>query len=746
MTGRGSYAADLRPDRVLQMCVVRSPYAHADIVGIDTASGESSPGVVAVFTAADLEDANDEFPILQLRPHPGIGAPVNHCALATQRTRYVGEPVAVVLAETAAIATDAVSRIVVDYEPLEPVVGIEDAVAPNGPLVHDAAPANLAGTYTQSIGDPDSAIASAAHVVRRRLTIDRGAGHPIETRSILAEPSREGLTMWCGTQIPHRLRDFLADRLGIESVRLRVITPDTGGAFGVKGYTYPEDLLVPWTAIRLGRPVRWVETRREHAVATFAERRQVFEATLALDDDFRITALDVEFVHDLGAYIPYGFAVPQNTANHSIGPYVIPAARVSWRAVYTNITPTATYRGAGRPQGVFVIERLLDAAAREFGLDPVELRTLNLIQPSQQPYDTGLVTPVGPVVYDSGDYPSAMKAALSELPYGGWRSRQRHLRREGRLIGIGVANYVEFSVTYPFEGAAVEVTDEGLLRMATGPSQQGQGYETVFAQVCADVLDLPLHRVAVIAGDTAAIERGAGNYGSRVAIMAGSAAHIAVHRLRDTAFEVAAQHLRAPPEELRWEGGSILTPSGIRLELDELAALAHSAGKPLEETVYYETAGPHVSNGAHAAVVEVDPATGETTFHRYVVVHDCGRMLNPALVDGQIMGGLAQGLGGCLTERYVHDDQGQPLTTTFVDYLLPSASDVPHVEIRHLISPSPNNPLGVKGAGEGGIIPVYALVAAAVEDATGTPVDNLPLSPETVRNLSLGRIAGCSRS
>ena len=746
MTGRGSYAADLRPDGVLQMCVVRSPYAHADIVGIDTEWAESYPGVMGVFTATDLEDANDEFPILQLRPHPGIGAPVNHGALATRRTRYVGEPVAVVVAESAALATDAVSRIVVDYEPLEPVVGIEKAVAPNAPLVHDAAPANLAGAYTQSIGDPDSAVASAAHVVRRRLTIDRGAGHPIETRSILAAPSGEGLTIWCGTQIPHRLRDFLADRLGIESARLRVIAPDTGGAFGVKGYTYPEDLLVPWTAVRLGRPVRWVETRREHAVATFAERRQVFQATLALDDDFRIAALDVEFDHDLGAYIPYGFAVPQNTANHLIGPYVIPVARVSWRAVYTNITPTATYRGAGRPQGTFVIERLLDGAARRFGIDPVELRMRNLIRPAEQPYDTGLVSPAGPVVYDSGDYPGAMDAAVAELPYQRWRSRQRELRRQGRLIGIGVANYVEFSVTFPFEGAAVEVTEDGIVRMATGPSQQGQGYETVFAQVCADVFDLPVDRVVVIAGDTAAIGHGAGNYGSRVAIMAGSAAHIAGHRLREAALAIAGEHLRTPPDELSWNRGGVLTATGSRLELGRLAALARSAGKPLQETVYYEAAGPHVSNGTHAAVVEVDAETGETRFHRYIVVHDCGRMLNPTLVEGQVLGGLVQGLGGCLTERYFHDDQGQPLTTTFVDYLLPLASDVPRVSVRHLVSPSPNNPLGVKGAGEGGIIPVYALVAAAVEDATGTPVDDLPLSPEGIRNLALGRSGGYSKS
>ena len=736
ITGRGRYAADLRPDGLLHLAVVRSPYASAEVRHIETSAAASSPGVVEVFTEDDLGRVNDEFPVFQLKPHPGIEAPVNHRALATGRVSYVGEPVAAVVAHGADLAVDATSRLVIDYQPLHPVVTVGEAVAQGAVLVHDKAPGNIGGSFTQSIGDVDRAIGSAAHVFRRRLSIDRGAGQPIETRTIVAEPSPDGVTLWSGTQNPHRMRDFLADRLGLEPTQLRLVCPDTGGGFGVKAYNYPEDLLVTWTALRLGRPVRWEETRREHAVATFAERGQTFDATLALDDDLRITALDVAFDHDLGAYIPYGFVVAQNTANHLMGPYAIPAARIGWRGVYTNLPPTATYRGAGRPQAIFVIERLLDHAALGLGIDPAELRRRNLVPPDRQPYDTGMVTPVGPLVYDSGDYPAAMDEALGALPYDEWRSRQEDLRGKGRLIGIGVANYVEFSVTFPFEGAAVEFRDDGSVRVATGPSQQGQGYETVFAQVCADVLELPPETVEVVAGDTAAIENGVGNYGSRVAIMAGNAAHIATNRLREAALDVAAEHLGASPELLRWKGGAVVGGDGTRLGLGDLAALARTAGKPLEETVYYEAAGPPVANGVHAAVVEVDPENGEVSFHRYVVVHDCGTMINPTLVEGQIVGGLVQGLGGSLMERLVFDGDGQPLTTTFMDYLLPSAQAVPELELRHMVSPSPLNPLGVKGAGEGGIIPVYALVAAAVEDATGAPVDELPLSLEKVRLLA----------
>ena len=746
ITGAGQYVDDLPLDGACEMAVVRSPFAHANVDGIDLEEARAVPGVVEILTAGDLGEANAEFPVFQLRSHPGITNAVNHGCLAGEAVRFVGEAVAAVFAETRVGAREAARLVSPRYEPLAPTVSLEDAELPAAAWVHERAPRNVAGRFEQSVGDIAAAFRYAAHVVERRLRMDRGAGHPIEPRTIAAIPVQEGVEVWTGTQVPHRLRDFLAPRLGLKPEHVRIRPPDTGGAFGVKGYTYPEDLLAPFACLRLGRPVRWVEERREHSVATFPERTQSFEARLALDDEGMLLGLDVDFVQELGAYLVYGFAVPQNTANHIVGPYRIPAVRTSWRAVYTNVTPSGPYRGAGRPQGAFVIERLLDAAARSLHIDPVEIRRQNLIEPTDHPYDTGLRTPVGSVIYDSGDYPACLQKAIEELSYDQWRRRQADWERDGRMIGLGVANYVEFSITFPFESASVEVITTGDVEIALGASHQGQGYETTFAQLGADVLAVHPRQVRVIAGDTGLIDSGGGNYGSRVAITAGSAAQLAAHAVRDRALDIAGRILQVSPSDLVLSGGIAHVPGApaSAITLGALAVEARDSGGGLSAVRRFEARGTHVSSGTHAVAVEVDGDTGQVTVLRYVVVHDCGTIINPMIVEGQIRGAVAQGLGGCFMEQLVFDSDGQPLTTSLMDYRLPTAWDIPDIEIHHIVTPSPNNPLGVKGAGEGGIIPVYAVIAAAVEDAIGTPVDHIPVLPADVHAMLRTHLDGDS--
>lgn len=733
LTGQGQFVDDIRLPGALEAAVLRSPYAHARIGRVDAAAARALPGVLAVYTAADLGDLARPFPILQ--PHPGLTAAVNQGPLAGSAVRYVGEPIALVVAEDRYVAEDAAEQIEVEYEPLPAVVDVEAALAPGAPQVHAAAPGNVSGAYRQGVGDVDAAFARAAHVFRQRLRIQRGSAQPMETRGVAARPADGGLTVWSSTQRPYRLRTILADFLGLPPERIRAVAPDVGGAFGAKGNFYPEELLVPLAAWRLGRPVRWVEDRREHFVATVQERTQLFDVAVATAADGRLLGLKVAFLHDLGAYAPYGFVLAQNAANHMIGPYRIPAVSIAWQGVYTHLTPTAAYRGAGRPQGVFVIERTLDLVARELGLDPAEVRRRNLVAPGELPYDTGIVSGRGRLVYDSGDYPACQATALAKLDYAGWREEQVRLRAQGRRVGIGIANYIEVSTTQPYEGARVRVTPTGEIWVGTGAGSQGQGHRTALAQICADVLGVDTAEIAFADGDTDLLEKGIGTFGSRTAILVGNAVRVAAAEVRERALALAARLLEAAAADLEWLGTAVAV-RGVparRLTLAELAAAAAGEGALLDVTHYYSTAGMHVANGTHAAVVEVHPDTGFVTFLRYVVMHDCGIVINPLLVDGQVYGGLAQSLGGALYERLVYDEAGQLLTGTMMDYLLPTATEIPEVDLHHMETASPHNPLGFKGAGEGGALPPYAVIAAAVEDAVGMPVRELPLTPVQVR-------------
>ncbi|MDB4894586.1 MAG: xanthine dehydrogenase, molybdenum binding subunit apoprotein [Firmicutes bacterium] len=741
LTGRGQFVDDIPLPGALEGAVLRSEHAHARIVALDAGPALALPGVLAVITAADLGPALRPFPVMQ--QHPGLAACYNMAALADGVVRYVGEPIAFVVADNRYVAEDALELITVEYEALPAVASLEAALAPDAALVHAGAPGNLCGGFTQGAGDVDAALAAAPRILHQRLRIERGSAQPMETRAVAARYEDGQLTVWSSTQRPHRLRSIVAEFLGLAPEQVRAIAPDVGGAFGAKGNFYPEELLVPFAAMAIGRPVRWVEDRRENFLAMTQDRVQRFDITAGVDGDGRLLALKVECLHDLGAYAPYGFIPMVNIANHIIGPYKIPAIAVTLRGIYTHCTPTAAYRGAGRPQGVFAVERTMDLIARELGCDPAEVRRRNLIQPGEMPYDTGVSVGQSRLVYDSGDYPACQAAALAHLDYAGWRQEQGRLRAQGRLIGIGLANYIELASTEPFEGARLEATADGELIVRTGAGSQGQGHQTALAQIAAELLGLSLHQVRVEAGDTAGIAKGIGTFGSRTAILVGNAIRVAADQLRQQAIETAARLLWVSPQELEWHGGGVQRKDGgVQLMLAGLARAALDQGAPLAATHYFANPGLHTANGTHAAVVEVDGSTGVVRFRRYVVMHDCGIVINPLLADGQVYGGLAQALGGSLYERLVYDESGQLLTGSYMDYLLPTAAEMPDVELHHMESASPHTPLGVKGAGEGGSLPPYACIAAAIEDAIGVPVRALPLSPSQITALMRGEAMG----
>ncbi len=580
----------------------------------------------------------------------------------------------------------------------------------------------------------------------------RGCAHPLECRGVVAEwNAREGsLRLWSSTQTPHLEKRVLAELLEISPSRVRVIAPDVGGGFGPKAIFYGEDAVVAAASRLLDRPLKWIEDRREHFLATTQERDQYWSMEIALDSEARILAVRGTMVHDTGAYLPWGVVMPTIAATTVPGPYVVPSYDLGVTVAYTNKVPTTPVRGAGRPQAVFAMERLLDRAAAELGLDAAEIRRRNLIQPSQMPYAVGLTFRDGkPVIYDSGDYPTCLDHALDLCGYTGFRRRQREARDEGRYIGLGLGSYVEGTGLGPFEGVTLRILDNGTVSVASGAAPQGQGHQTMLQQIVAAELGVPMEDIAVTLGDTDAIAMGVGTFASRITANAGPAAAIAAKTVRAKAVALAARVLAADPAELVCEDGQVGVTTGNRrsLSLGELARL--SQGSPgfsltpgetpgLEHTAWFTPAQAAYCNGTHAAEVEVDIETGEVRILNYFVVHDSGTLINPLIVDGQIQGGVAHGIGNALLEWMGYDEAAQPLTTTFADYALPSACTVPNVTSLHMETPSPLNPLGVKGAGEGGTIPVAAAVAAAIEDALrpfGVRITQSPITPNYLLSL-----------
>jgi carbon-monoxide dehydrogenase large subunit len=750
LTGHGTYIDDLQLPGLLHAAFYRSPHAHARIVRLDVGRARAHPGVVAVFTAAELPPAI-RGPLPRLIPHPALVHHKTQVALAGDVVRHVGEPIAMVVAVSRYVAEDAADLLEVEFAPLPAVVDLEAAVRPGSPRVHDDVPDNVAAHYTQRVGDVEAAFARAAHVFRERFVIDRGASSPIETRGVVAQwdAKTRQLVVWDTTQAPIRIRNFLAQLFGLSLHDVRVIAPDIGGGFGPKiMMCYPEEILIPHAAMVLGRPVKWIEDRREHFVATNHERVQVYDAAIAVDREGHIEGVRVDFLHDTGAYIAYGLIVPIVASTTLPGPYRIPNYHAEFRAVFTNKTQVSPYRGAGRPHGVFVMERLLDRVARELGLDRAEVRRRNLLQPGDFPYDVGLIyQDNAPLVYDSGNYPAVLEAALEGIGYRDWPAVKARAAREGRRVGLGLAMYVEGTGIGPYEGCRITVEPSGRVFAATSVGTQGQGHYTAFAQIIADALGVDVRDVTVTTGDTGAFQWGTGTFASRAAVVAGNAVALAAQAVREKTLTVAATLLEARREDLELSGGKVFvrgTP-GRAVTLGEVAAAANPLrgvipreweGPGLEATRYFAPPRGTFAAGCHAAVLEVDPDTGLVRILRYVVVHDCGPVINPLILDGQIRGGVAQGIGGAFYERLVYDDAGQLLTQTFMDYLLPTIAEVAPIEIRHLETPSPLNPLGLKGAGEAGVIPVPAVFASALDDALGTWITEMPLWPARVRELA----------
>jgi carbon-monoxide dehydrogenase large subunit len=565
------------------------------------------------------------------------------------------------------------------------------------------------------------------------------------------EPRTRMLTVWCTSQGAHRIQRALCELLRLPTHNVRVITPYVGGGFGPKGSFDPESALIPWAAIKLGLPVRWIEDRREHALAAKQERDQIHRVAVAVDPSGIILGLRDSFLHDAGAFAG-SMVTPWIAATTVPGPYRIPNFAFDLRMVFTNKVPTVVVRGAGRPQAVFVMERMIARIARELQLDPVEVRRRNMIQPEQQPYDTGLIFRDNrPMIYDSGDYPAALEKALGLIDYAGFPAYQARARAEGRHVGIGVACYVEGNGLGPYEGATVRVEGNGQVVVLTGATPQGQGHQTMMAQVCGEQLGVPLEQITVVTGDTSGIPKGVGTFGSRSSVVAGSAVYEAAGQVRAKVVRVAASMLECAPEQIRLAGGRAVVSDdparGVALGAVAQAvtgvgfgyALPPGLEPTLEATVYFRPERATYAYGAHAAIVEVDPATGSVRIERYVAVDDCGRIIHPAIVRGQTIGGVAHGVGNTLYEEIVYDAQGQPLNTSFMDYLLPGAMEVPDMTIAHTEVPSPLNPLGVKGAGEGGTLPAPACLAAAIEHALapfGAWITALPLSPERITKLA----------
>jgi aerobic carbon-monoxide dehydrogenase large subunit len=765
--GDGRYLDDLGP-LALAAAFVRSPHAHARVAEVDVTGALEVPGLAAIYTYEDLDGRVAE-PLPLLIPHPDLHAPRTGYPLANGVVRHVGEPVVMVVADDRYLAEDACERIRVAYEPLPPVVGIQAAAAAEH-AVHDDVPDNVAAHMVQEVGDARAAIASAPHRLELDLGIERSASMPLEGKGVYArwDAADRSLRVYSSTQTSTSVRFALAAKLGVPVDRVEVVAPDVGGGFGVKiVHPWPEEVLVPWAAMRLGREVKWVEDRREHFVSATHERGQHHKIRVGFDDDGRLLGLEVEFLHDNGAYTPYGIIVPIITSTQLLGPYKPGAYRVEFRSLYSNTVTVTPYRGAGRPQGVFAMERTMDAIAGHLGRDRAEVREVNLIRPEEMPYDHQLVFQDGrPLIYDSGDYPTSLQKLKKLVGWDEFEAYREQALAEGRRVGIGLACYVEGTGVGPYEGAHVRVETNGKVVVATGLTTQGQGHETVFAQVAAEELGVPVADVSVVTGDTRRFKYAVGTFASRAAVMSGNAVALAARKVRAKALRIAGEALEVDPGDLEVVDGVVrvrgvpdaeiplktvaVLANPLRYAFDEEArratqfAVGGGVDRPpvadedepgLEATDYYSPLRSTFANGVHAAVVETDPETAEIRILRYCVLHDCGRLINPRIVEGQIHGGVAQGVGGALYERIVYDENGQLLNASFMDFLMPYASEVPKVETDHLETPSPLNPLGIKGAGEAGVIPGAAVLASAISDAEGFFVDRMPISPSELWEL-----------
>ena len=755
LTGRALFVDDVQLPGMLHVAFVRSEHAHGRLKSVDVSAARQRPGVHAVYTADDLGDYLRPGPVL-VSPPPIPNLVFHGCTqlpLANDKVRHVGEPIVMIVADSRYIAEDAIRDVVVEIDPIDAVVDLEKGLAPGAPLIHEHLTSNMAAHVVQRKGNYASAKKNAHVIVKRRFRYDRGVSAPIENRAVAVEwnAKTEEMTIWDTTQAPIPIRNGLAAMLGLLESQVNVIAPFVGGGFGPKIMMfYPEELLLPWAAMRLHRPLKWTEDRQENFYATTQERGQVHDAEMALTKDGHILGVHDVFLFDTGAYDPYGLTIPINSQCTLLGPYDIAHYESEFTAVFTNKTIVTPVRGAGRQHGVFVSERLLDLAARELGIDRVEIRKRNLLAPDKFPVNHEIMfQDSAPLIYDSGDYLPTLEQAAEMIGYEKFvREEQPKLRAEGRRVGIGVACYVEGTGIGPYEGARVTVEPSGKVRCATGVGTQGQGHFTVFAQLVADVLGVDVEDVRVVTGDTREFHWGTGTFASRGAVVAGSACHAAAMAVREKVLTLASTVLSVPPDQLELAGGRVFAKhdeaQGISLgDLSRKANPLRGAVRPgtepgLESTAYFGPDRGSTASGVHAMIVEVDPETAMVDIKRYLVVHDCGTIINPMLVEGQIHGGVAQGIGNAFYEQLIYDEQGQLLNASFMDYLIPTATDVPPIETAHRETPSPYNPVGLKGVGEAGCIPTGALFAQAVEDAlagSGVEITEIPLSPNRLFEL-----------
>ena len=758
LTGQALFIDDVELPGMLHAAFLRSQVAHARIKHIDVSKALQRPGVIAAYLAKDFGPYWQPGPLL-VPPPPIAGVvfnPRTQVPLARDKVRHVGEPLVVVVAESRYIAEDALDDIEVDLEPLPVVVDLEAGLASSSVHVHDDLGSNIAAHVRQTKGDYRAAASGADRIIKRRLHYEHGISSPIETRGVVAQwNGRAGqMTIWDTTQAPVFIRNGIAAMLGLGERQVRVIAPFVGGGFGPKIMMfYPEEVTLPWISMRLNRPVKWIEDRLEHFFATTHERGQIHDAEMAVTSDGRILGIKDVFLHDTGAYNPYGLTVPINSQCTLLGPYVVPAYDSTFTAVFTNLPIVTPYRGAGRQHGVFVIERLLDLAARELDIDVAEIRRRNLIPADAFPYNNEIIfQDFQPLSYDSGNYEPVLDMALDAIGYAEFTGRQQaEFRAQGRHLGIGVACYVEGTGIGPYEGAKVQVQANGKVSVATGIGTQGQGHFTSFAQIAADQLGVDVTEVDVVTGDTDQFYWGAGTFASRGAVVAGNAINEASRVVRRKALKLASDAFECSEDDLVIADGKVsiigIPEKFIRLgELAQRANPMRGAVKPgtepgLESTQYFGPPSGATANGVHAIIVEVDPLTFDLKILKYVVVHDCGTVINPMILAGQIHGGVAQGIGNAFYEKLSFDDQGQLLNASLADYLLPTALEVPRMELSHTVTPSPLNPLGIKGAGEAGAIPVGPLFAQAIEDALQLKKDNIelleiPLSPSRLFELT----------
>ena len=749
ITGQATYVDDIKIPGMLHMAVLRSPYGHARITSIDTSAARQHPGVVAVYTAEDLKGVvgNVAIAVPLGKIAEGMG---NRGALADGKVRFYGDPVAVVIADDRYTARDARDLIEIDYEPLPAAIDVEKAMQPDAPLLYEEFGTNVAFSMHPPTDEIDKVFtqtqADGGIIVKTRLVNQRLAPVSMETRGVVAEyrKASKNLTVWSSSQIPHLLRNILAALVGLPQHQVRVIVPEVGGGFGSKLNIYPEEMIAAFASMKTGHAVKWIEDRSENLAATIHGRDQVDYVEVAATKEGKITGLKVHGISDLGSYcqiftdvimIAFGFPV-------SCGAYDIPVVHLSADVVFTNKAPTDAYRGAGRPEATYVVERAVDLVAHELGKDPAEVRKLNFIKAEQFPYKSA-----AGAVYDTGNYIGAMEKALEIVDYQNLRAEQARKRAEGKLMGIGFSSYIEICGFGPkgsapvglYESARVRVEQSGTVMVYTGSSPHGQGEETTFAQIVAEEFGIPVENVMIMHGDTDSTPEGRGTYGSRTTAVGGSAVFNAVQRLKEKMKLIASHMLEASVSDVTLENGSFSVAGSPQksVAFADVAATANLSNtlapgiEPgLETTVFFEPDACVFPFGTHICVVEVDKETGEAEIKRFVAVDDCGRQLNPMLVQGQVHGGIAQGVGQALVEGVEYSEDGQLLTATLMDYAMPIASELPHFELDHTVTLTTVNPLGVKGVGEAGTIGSTPAVAAAIADALGVAHIDMPYKPE----------------